>query len=217
MTYYFVVLLFQIVLVGQYKTLFDCVSANSLELVVCILTSMFCHHLQSETEAKLIFKRMFFHQNTFRVEPCVNCSPVWWKRLNSDQPPPPTNPPAPLQKNPIIPWKHRNVFAFSAMVLEWQKWGGTRGVFFLVCSDLCLDSCMFLQHLFQKKKGITCLLLSRVIFACCVVQAPPKVESSLISGPSCRKLCRCTQKKKKRKKSHPFFATSSLKFHSVGF
>lgn len=157
---------------------------------------------------------MFFPKTLLFVWKRVWTAAVWWKRLNSDQISPPP---------PIIPWKRRDAFAFSAMVLEWQKWGGTRGVFFLVCSDLCLDSCKFLQHLFQKKKK-----KKRELLACCypgsylpaaLFRPPPaKVESSLISWSELQEALSVHSKKKKKKKSLILFLQPAVwNFIPLGF
>lgn len=76
-------------------------------------------------------------------------------------------------------------------------------VFVLVYSDLCLDSCPFYSA--SSKKGMTCLLLSRVLFACCVVQAHAIVEKAVWSVAWGAWSCVCAPKKACNQQSEILF------------
>lgn len=160
---------------------------ESISLVVCILTSMFCRQFQSKAEAKWTLRWRF----SFRVEPMVKTS-----QLGTDF---------------FFPL---HFLKTQKLVFCWASWFWNRKnevelevCLFLVCSDSCLESCRF--HSTDSKKGMTCvLLLSRVLFACCVVQASTIFESSLISGLRCWKRRLCTKKRS-------FFCSFSFSFQPV--
>lgn len=101
-------------------------------------------------------------------------------------------------------------------------WNGKNEVELVVYFSSSVQICALIPVRFYS----TCSKKKRELLACCYpgsylpavsFRPPPKVESSLISGPSCRKLCRCTQKKKKEKSLILFLQPAVWNFIQLGF
>lgn len=96
--------------------------------------------------------------------------------------------------------------------------GGAYGVFFLVRSDLCLDCCPFSQHRLRNKGKHSLPALQGHARLQWGSGPPPRVAAVAAVVPVAGSFVCALKRKEKEKVSRPFyFATSSLKFHSVLF